>query len=82
MVSARMPSSSRKTTGSPLRCGISTEHDLVVEEAVLPGPRGQLVRPGAENASCSSRLNSTSPVFAASVRPPIAWSVKASHSPS
>ena len=48
VVSARMPSSVLNSSGSPLRCGMETGDDLVVEEAVLPGPRGELVAAGAE----------------------------------
>ena len=48
VVSPRMPSSWLTTTGSPLRCGIVDRDDLVVEDAVLPGLGGPLVRAGGE----------------------------------
>ena len=57
VVSPRMPSSSRTTTGSPLRCGISHRHDLVVEQRRSSarrrpaGASGRRTRP-APRGSC------------------------------
>ncbi len=48
VVSPRTPSSAETTIGSPLRCGIVDRDDLVVEDAVLPGLGGLLVRGGGE----------------------------------
>ena len=81
VVSARMPSSVRNSSGSPLRCGIETG-----TTSSSNTPSFQALAASwwlrAENASCSSRENSASPTLAASVSRPIAWSVNASHSPS
>ncbi len=81
VVSARTPSSSLNTTGSPLRCGIST---ATTSSSNRPSFQARAASwwLRAANASCSSRVNSCEPVLAASVSPPIAWSVKASHRPS
>ena len=48
VVSGRMPSSRRSQVLSPLRAGISTGDDLVVENPGVPGFCGQLVRAGRE----------------------------------
>ena len=81
VVSARMPSSSVKSIGSPLRCGISTGTTSSSNRPFFQACAASWWERAA-NASCSSRVNAPSPALAVSVRSPIAWSVKASHSPS
>ncbi len=81
MVSARMPSSYLKATGSPLRCGIETETTSSSKSPSFHAfAASWWLR--AENSSCSSRVKACSPVLASSVSSPMAWSVKASQRPS
>jgi len=81
VVSARTPSSVAKSTGSPLRCGIGT---VTISPSNSPFFAACAASwcDRAEKASCSARLKYRSASFAASVRPPMAWSVMASHRPS
>ena len=74
VVSARMPSSSLKTTGSPLRCGISTG---TTSSSNSPFFQAAAARwwDRAEKASWSSREMPSSALHA-SVRAPIAWVVE------
>ena len=81
VVSARMPSSVRNSSGSPLRCGIETGTTSSSNTPFFHALAASWWQ-RAENASCSSRVNSASPALAASVSRPIAWSVNASHRPS
>ena len=80
VVSERMPSSSLNTTGSPLRCGISTG---TTSSSKTPFFQASAARwcDRAENASWSSREMPSS-ALQASVSAPIAWVVNTSHRPS
>ena len=70
VVSPRMPSSALTTTGSPLRCGISTG---TTSSSKTPFFHASAARwcERAENASCSSRVRLAPAALHCSVRPPI-----------
>ena len=74
VVSPRTPSSWDTTTGSPLRCGISTG---TTSSSNRPFFHASAARwwERAENASCSSRVSWAPALLQVSVRPPIGWSV-------
>ena len=74
VVSPRMPSSWLTTTGSPLRCGISTG---TTSSSKTPFFQAAAARwwERAENSSCSSRDSCAPAALQVSVRPPIGWSV-------
>ena len=57
VVSGRMPSSVVTTTGSPLRCGISTGDDLGVEDAGIGCAAAARWCERAATASCASRVD-------------------------
>ena len=81
VVSPRTPSSWETTTGSPLRCGISTG---TTSSSKTPFFQASAARwcDCAENASCSSRLRFWPAALQLSVRLIIAWSVNWSWSAS